>query len=247
MAHFIQKPAQILATLDEAGWLSGETQEFRAWAAASGRWRRYAPGQVIYLAGDAPDGLYGLRHGTLEVSFPLQGVEAVSVHWAEPGFWIGESAFLSGERRAVSVTSESESLLFHIPAAAIERRLAEQPESWHAFFRQSHMNAVRAVRLLAEALALTPRARFARLLLRLSVSSTEVVGTQAALGAAIGIRVTTAKRIVASLVGMGAIRSGYGKVTIVDRAMLDWLANEELECDAATIRPRRAEQTAAHR
>jgi CRP-like cAMP-binding protein len=201
--------------------------EFRGWVAQSGRWRRFFPGQALYHAGDAPDGLYGLGHGTLELNFPLDGVEPVAIHRAEPGFWVGESALLANEERMVSVFSATESLVFHLPSAAISRRLRERPECWHAFYQQSHINLGHAVRLLAGALVLTPRARFARLLLRLSDSAGAVVGSQEELGKLAGIRNTTTKRIVSSLVAEGAIESGYGKLVVIDRELLQAISNEE--------------------
>lgn len=236
-----KKAMQALAPLDQVGWLGSESAEFRDWIASNGHWQRYAAGQVVYMAGDEPDGLYGLRYGTLEISVPLKGAELALAHWAEPGVWIGESAFLAGEKRGINVTSVSETMLFHVPASAIRRRLADHPQSWPSFFRQSHLNALTAVRMLAEALALTPRARFARLLLRLAGGGDTVSGSQAELGAAVGLRVATAKRMVASLVALGAIRSGYGRITILDRSVLETYADEEPDADVAVRGPSRAD------
>jgi CRP/FNR family cyclic AMP-dependent transcriptional regulator len=231
-----RQKSQSLAPLDKVGWLSEESDGFREWAATSGRWQRYVPGQVVYLFGDEPDGLYGLGHGTIDLSFPLEGVEPVSVHRAEPGFWIGESAFLSNIRRTVSVMAVTDTLLFYIPSNAIERRLNDDPESWHAFYRQSHANASRAVAMLAQALALSPRARLARLLLRLAGTGDDIAGTQESLGSLVGLRLTTAKRIFRTFVEAGAIRGAYGRISILDRSLLEAVANEGWEADE-TMRP----------
>ena len=227
MTQSARKQVRSLDPLDKVGWLSGEPREVRDWVAASGTWRRYAAGTIIYLAGDPSGGLYGLANGTLEITFPLDATEAVSVHRAEPGFWIGESACLAGVPRSVSLASVDDTLVFHVPSSAIERRVQERPDTWRAFYRPSHMNGMRAVRMLAEALALPPGARFCQLLIRLSASGTEVIGNQESLGALVGLRHTTAKRLVHSLVAGGAIRSGYGRIIILDRALLETIAHED--------------------
>ena len=72
-----------LAPLDGVGWLAQQPPAFRDWAAATGRWRRYREGQVLYDAGDPSDGLYGLADGSLDVTFPLVAEEPVTLHRAE--------------------------------------------------------------------------------------------------------------------------------------------------------------------
>ena len=210
MSQSKKKVPSNLSPQDKIGWLAGESAEFKNWVQENGYWRRLAQGEDVYIAGDEPDGIYGLAHGILEISFPLDDVTNVSIHRAEPGFWMGESALFSRERRMVSLSAATDCLVFHIPAAAMERLTIEKPESWRAFYRQSHINQKQTVRLLAESIALSPRARFSRLLLRLSENGGDIVGSQESLGALLGLRFTTCKRIAASLVAANAIESGYG-------------------------------------
>jgi CRP-like cAMP-binding protein len=101
-----------LDPLDRVGWLAAQPAEFRAWAGEAGRWRQYQAGEIIYLPGDEADGMYGLGAGALEVSFPLQGEEVVTIHRAEPGFWIGEAALMAGATRLVSLSAALESRVF---------------------------------------------------------------------------------------------------------------------------------------
>jgi CRP-like cAMP-binding protein len=156
-------------------------------------------------------------------------VNDISIHRAEPGFWLGESALLSGAPRMVSLIAATDCLVFHIPAAAMERLTIKKPEAWRAFYRQSHINQMQTARLLAESIALSPRARFSRLLLRLAENGDEIVGTQESLGALLGLRITTCKRIVASLVAAQAIESGYGRIKIRDKDVLERFALEETD------------------
>ena len=229
MSRSNKKVPSNLSPLDKIGWLAGESAEFRNWAQENGYWRRLAKRENVYFAGDEPDGIYGLAHGILEISFPLDDTINVSIHRAEPGFWMGESALFSNERRMVSLTAATDCLVFHIPAAAMEHLTVEKPESWRAFYRQSHINQKQTARLLAESIALSPRARFARLLLRLSENGGDIDGSQESLGALLGLRITTCKRIVASLVAVKAIESGYGKIRIRDKEVLEKFAVEETD------------------
>ena len=57
------KTPSLLDPLDRVGWLARQPASFRAWAAESGRWRQFDAGAAIYLAGEEPDGMYGLGAG----------------------------------------------------------------------------------------------------------------------------------------------------------------------------------------
>lgn len=71
---------------------------------------------------------------------------------------------------------------FFIPIHAVRRNLAENPDDWPCFFRLSHKNTMLALRVHAETLSLPPRARFARMLLRLASDDGTVRVTQEDLG-----------------------------------------------------------------
>ena len=125
-------PPQDLDPLDRVGWLSRQPESFRCWVAENGRWRRFAAGETIYLAGEEPDGMYGLGAGALDVTFPLHGDEPVtlprrSLHRAEPGFWIGEAALMARESRLVSLSAAVESRVFVLPLGALRELLARDP------------------------------------------------------------------------------------------------------------------------
>lgn len=226
MPQSAQKESDGLGILAETGWLADQAPEFRAWVAETGRWRRFAAGETLYVAGETPDGLYGLAHGTLELSFPLVGEEPVAIHRAEPGFWIGEAAILAKESRLVSVTAVSEALVLFLPAARIRTLLDADPRHWRALYDQSHRNLKTAVTLLSEALALTPRARLARLLLRIADRRGEVSGSQEELGRVIGMTRSSVRRTLSGLIEEGVIQSGYGRIVVVDRAALEALCAE---------------------
>ncbi len=218
--------AQDLAPLDQVGWLSSQPEDLKAWIAENGRWRQFAAGQVVYLAGDEPDGMYGLAGGALELTFPLLGDEPVTVHRAEPGFWIGEGAMMAGTTRMVNLSAATDSRVFHVPHEPLRWLLASDPIYWRALYEQSFANLQTAICLLAEALALTPRARMARLLLRLADGQGRVCGNQEEFGRVIGMTRSGVRRALASLAEAGAIRTGYRWLEVVDTDLLHRIGSE---------------------
>ncbi len=206
-----------------AGWLAGQPDAFRTWAARAGRWRGFARGQTLYQFGDAPDGLYGLASGILEIQVPLNADEQITIHRAEPGFWIGESALLARTSRSITVVAAVASRVFFIPAAAMRALLEEEPAYWYCFFELSHINATRAVATLAEVFSRSPQERLARMLLRLADAQGRVNATQEDLSRLIGMTRSSLRRILAELIDSGAVETGYRNLRIVDRAGLQSL------------------------
>ena len=215
-----------LSPLTERGWLSEQDREFQSWLAEAGRWREFVEGEPVYEMGDPPDGLYGLGAGALEVSLPLHADEPVTLYRAEIGFWIGESAILAHAPRMIGLTAVRASRLFFVPAAALRRGLSEEPSRWEPLYALSHANTSVAVNLLSESLALSPRARLARLLLRLGAESGRVQARQDELARVIGMTRSSFQRSLRSLVESGVVSSGYGEILLLDLARLERLSTD---------------------
>jgi CRP/FNR family transcriptional regulator, cyclic AMP receptor protein len=215
-----------LAPLDRFGWLAGQPEDFRNWVAQNGRWREFAPGQELYEAGDDANGLFGLAEGGLELSLPLTDDEPVTFYRAEVGFWIGDSALLSGKPRLISISAAVRSRVFFVPRSLVLARLERNPGDWQAFYALSHVNMARLLDALGEALALSPRARVARLLLRLSAGSSRVETSQEELARLIGVRRATLQRALHEMIEQGWITSGYRQWEIRNREALERISQE---------------------
>jgi CRP/FNR family cyclic AMP-dependent transcriptional regulator len=216
-----------LEPLDTYGWLSGQPADFRHWANSVGRWKRYRPGQIVYSAGDKSDGAYGLAEGGLQIMFPLVADEPVVVHRAEVGFWIGDAAGLSAEPRLVTVMAAVETRLLHLPSSAINVLLANRPDHWRCFYQLSMGNLRLAVTHLAEALALTVRARTCRRLIGIADSNGDAAITQDELAKLLGVTRPTIRRCLQELEDIGAIETNYRKLRIVNRSALEAFTNEQ--------------------
>lgn len=222
-----EKTLDMLRSLATQGWLSEQPMDFRIRMARAGRWTIVPRGALVYGFGDTPNAIYGLVEGLLDISIPIGGDEEVTIHRAGPGFWIGESALLAEMNRGITLLAASDCRVFRIPISMVRRSLAEHPEDWPCFFRLSHKNVSLALQVLAETLSLSPRARFARTLIRMASADGLVRVTQEELGRMAGMSRAAFRRSFIELIESGAVHTKYGQLRIVDHAALDRAAQEE--------------------
>lgn len=220
-------PKLHLHPLDKVGWLSEQPADFQEWAQSVGRWKHYDAGQFVYHAGDKSDGAYGLAEGGLQITFPLVADEPVIIYRAEQGFWFGDAAELAAEPRIVTIMATVQTRLLHLPSPAIRVLLANRPEFWRCFYQLTMGNLRVAVTLLAEALALTVRARACRRILSIADSKDEVAITQDEFAKLLGVTRPTIRRCLLDLEEMGAIETNYRKMKIVNRSALEALKDEQ--------------------
>jgi CRP-like cAMP-binding protein len=225
MSRFPQKAPHELGVLSRIGWLSRQPADFMERILQCGQWITVAKGERLYSVGDRSDSMYGLAEGLLDVAIPISDDQEVVVHRATPGFWIGDGALLSDVPRTISVEAASDALLFQVQRAGIRRVLDANPGDWMYMHRLSTLNATLALKVLAEVLALPPRARFARLLLRIASPDGSVRATQEELGRMAGMSRAAFRRAFAVLIEAGVVRTEYGGVVICDRAELERQAN----------------------
>jgi len=89
------------------------------------------------------------------------------------------------------------------------------------FHRLMLANTLIAYRTVAEVLALPPRARFARLFLRMASHDGLVRATQGELGRLAGMSRAAFRRSFASLIEAGAVETYYGGIRIRDVRALE--------------------------
>lgn len=221
----IRKPGEVSRdrgthALLRTGWLAEQPEDFQQRILALGRWRTYAAGEPIYEVGDEPNGVFGLERGELDVSMPISDHEMVVLHRAQPGLWVGDSATVSQEPRVVSLTAHVDSLVIAIPAGPLIRHLADRPHDLIYFYKLNHANFMMTLKGLADIIAAPPRARFARLLLRLASADGTVRATQTELGVMAGMSRSAFRRAFAGLIEAGIVKTEYGTVRILDRIAL---------------------------
>lgn len=224
--QFAESANSRLGVLARTGWLSRQPTEFQALIARLGRWRSFKAGEILYLAGDEATSMVGLADGILEITFPLVVDEPVVIHRAEPGFWTGEASLLAGQTRYISIVAATDIRVFVVAATGIRRALEVEPRHWPSVYDLSLTSSVTAITLLAEVLSLSPRARVARILLRLARPDGSVPGSQEDLARLLGMTRSSVRRALSSLIDLGAVEGGYGVLAIHDRGLLEGLTGE---------------------
>lgn len=223
MAKTIRPASVILGehhAIMRSGWLSEQPVDFQHRVAELGRWRRYRLGEVVYAVGDTPDAVYGLEDGMIDISLPISDDEMVNIWRGRPGMWFGDSAVISDVTRKITVTAHADCLFLVLPTAAVRRHLQRHPHDYLYFYRMSLTNTMTALNVLADVIALPPRARFARLLLRISTESGVVHATQHELGALTGMSRVAFRRALSELIECGVLKTEYRAVRILDREAL---------------------------
>ncbi len=206
--------------MDRVGWLADQPEDLQQWFAQVGRWQRFEPGQLLYLAGDTADGMYGLAEGALEITFPLVADEPVTIHRAEPGFWIGDAAQFSRRARMIGLSAATPARILRVSGADLERLLADSPRFWPCFYDLSSRNVETALTLLSESLALTVKARVCRRLLALAERDRDIQITQDDLAKLVGVTRATVRRAIAELAAEGGVETGYRSLRLSDLSVL---------------------------
>ena len=91
----------------------------------------YQKQQTIFHSGDSFDGLYAVLAGVVRLGYiDIEGNESVAAI-VEPIMWFGEISLVDGQPRSHDATCLEKSLILHIPSAAIQQLLIEQPIFWY--------------------------------------------------------------------------------------------------------------------
>jgi CRP-like cAMP-binding protein len=83
---------------------------------------RLAPGEILFKAGDAPDGMYVLLEGTLAVQVGDKLVEN-----ATRGAIIGEMALIDNSPRSATVTASTVTSLAKLDERRFQRLIQQNP------------------------------------------------------------------------------------------------------------------------
>lgn len=222
----MKKPSleDALETAGRQGWFSTRTSEVRRALGDIARILCYGEGETIYHFGDRANGIFGLVEGAIEVRIPRADGVDITIHRAEPGFWIGDLAFMSEQRRIISLLAVAPTQVLHLPEAALLSLLKKEPDLHRDFYVLSHMNTSLALQLLAN---LTVSGSVARIALRLNMyldthpdHGGVIHLTHVQLAELVALSPPTVERGLKELQTRGALDLGYGRITIFDRDLL---------------------------
>jgi Fe-S-cluster-containing hydrogenase component 2 len=103
--------------------------------------KKYGGGEVLFKEGDAPDGLYLIRRGSVTISRMIAGREVV-LSYLSAGNYVGEMALLSESPRTATVKAAVTTEAVVLDADVFKRVLARNPR-WREEMEQRFMDRLR--------------------------------------------------------------------------------------------------------
>jgi CRP-like cAMP-binding protein len=213
-----------LGVLEAQGWFSQRSRETRSVLRPIAKLRHFAKDESVYLAGDPPNGAFGLVCGSLNISFPRNDGEDYTVHRAGSGFWLGDLALLSRKRRLVSVRAAEPTIMVQLPARELGRLLRDDPRLYADFYALTYENFQTALQIIANLTITSAEKRVAdRLVLEVEArgdSDGWISMSQPELAKLLAISLPTLQRVMRRLTAAGLVRKSYAKIQVIDRQAL---------------------------
>ncbi|MGE0624161.1 MAG: Crp/Fnr family transcriptional regulator [Pseudomonadales bacterium] len=219
-----------IAVLAQRGWLAERAPEVRSVLAGIARLKDYDSGAPLFLYGDEPDGIFGLVSGALDISLPRPDGQELTMHRADPGFWIGDLALIAGEARLVSVFAAEPTRVLYLAQQPLRQLATNDPRLYADFYALSHINVTLLLRLLVNLATSPSEVRVAIRLLQMEETLTDTAAgirmSQAKLAELVALSAPTLQRVLRRLEEAGLIELGYGRIRILDRVGLLDLCND---------------------
>lgn len=216
--------SRALEALAEQGWFSQRSAETRVRLGAIAKLRNFAKNDRVYLAGDVPNGMFGLVSGSLNISIPRADGEDYTLHRAGQGFWLGDLALFSQGPRLVSVHAAEPTIMVQLPAPGLKRLVDIDPQLYADFYALTYENFRTAFQIISNlALSSTHKRLADRLLLEIEARGDAdgwISLSQAELASLIAVSLPTLKRVIRRFVSAGLIDHRYARIRVIDHEAL---------------------------
>lgn len=210
--------------LTAQGWFAQRSEATRVQISEIAKLRNFAKDELIYMAGDAPNGVFGLVSGSLNVSFPRSDGEDYTLHRAGSGFWFGDLALFSDAVRLVSVRAAEPSAIVQLPVQDLAVLLRDDPRLYADFYALTYENFKTAFRIISNLAITSTEKRLADRLIMETESRGDGDGwipiSQPELAKLLAVSVPTLQRVVRRFVDAGLVKNSYGRIQVIDRAAL---------------------------
>ena len=213
-----------LAALRADPWFVTLTGAQQQQLLSLGRKRQLSAGQPLFSRGDAFCGIYVLLDGQLLISGLHQSGRQALLTLLTPGQWLGEIALFDQKPRTHDAAALQETVLWHLPKAALQQLVHADPIWWQAF-GQLLTSKLRQVFIeLEDRAVLSAALRLARRLVQLSQQQADIPLQQEQLGQLLSLSRQTTNQLLRQLVAQGLIQTQYGGITVLNRPALLQLA-----------------------
>jgi CRP/FNR family transcriptional regulator, cyclic AMP receptor protein len=191
--------------------------------------RSFPAGTRVFHEGDNSDACYIVKEGSFRVTREHSDGRAITLATLGPGEIFGELAMLDGDQRSASAEALSDGELLALPAGDVRALLARHPEIALKLVA-GLVRRLRAanVRLSRQSFQTVP-SRVAGILAQLSREGQDGEGedtevtirmNQTDLAQLAGTSRESVSRFLAELERAGVVRSGRGRVTVIEPAKL---------------------------
>ncbi|MEM5339124.1 Crp/Fnr family transcriptional regulator [Paraburkholderia azotifigens] len=222
-------PTDLAELLDGSTWFRAAPAALRMQLIETGRTRRLPAGQRLFNRGDADDGFYCVLDGLMRIGAASEDGKEALLAVIEPVNWFGEIALFDGQTRTHDAYAERDTLLFHVPRAALTALLERTPAFWHAFGLLLTHKLRLAFDAIEEAALLPAAQRIARRLLLMAggygggdadVLRRVLKVPQEDLAMMLALSRQTTNQILRQFETQGALALRYAEIEIVDAAKL---------------------------
>lgn len=213
--------SRLVSVLSTRGWLAGCEDGLRERLFEVGRPTRFQPGEVLFRAGDAPEGIYGVADGAVYIAMPADDGQELVIYHADTGFWVGDMELLAEQTRMATVTAAAPTLCLFISRAQLRDLLDREPGYFRDFYRMSCENGRAIMRVLANMTVTGSDKRLALRLLQYDENKDDpdawITIAQEPLARTTALSVPTLQRVLRRMAEAGLVEIGYGKLRILDR------------------------------
>jgi len=192
--------------------------------------------QLVYAAGDPPNGLFALISGEIRVFQTTAEGRSALLMIGRPGVWFGETAMIDGQPRSSDALAIRRARVLQLSPTAFRRLTHGNTEHLTAFARLVCDQYRRALDYIVTTSNLPLPTRLAQRLLGLAQAHGRAVKagvvidlrlSQEALANTVGVSRQALNRVLKTLEAQGIVSVGYGAVTVVDPVGLEALARSQ--------------------
>ena len=207
--------------------------------------RSFNKGQVVSLEETAAKGLFAVLEGHVRLVRDLGAGEEALLHVAEPGFWFGEFAVMTGRPTVVTALAHSPVRALVLSKTHFDQIVADEPRYYAEFARLAFERYEALLHVLSEAHGLSPESRLRRRLAAMARQRQQdqpsgdapiIDVSQADLARMVGISRQTLNVLLGKLHELGLVDAGFRRIRVLDSARL---LQDDLAAENQDARPDR--------
>jgi CRP-like cAMP-binding protein len=222
------------ALLMRGQWFAGLPASLRRELIGRGQVRHFPRGSWVYLQGDPPRGMWAVLEGEIAFSKVGGSGNEVIYHVGGPGLWFGVLGALTGLPLGLAVTAVTELSALHVRSKDVQQIIDAEPRHVLRLVRLPLERAVDLLDLVEHIVRPGPRSRVASRLLLLHRMELEhdrarldrpLRVSQSQLAAMTALSRQSVSRALHELEDVGALRTGFRQIAILDPTLLETIAN----------------------